>query len=72
MATRRNQKPRRCVIVRLVIAPDNHAFAKTQWRAQGYLDAEDYLTGILNTALLDEMDRAGQIPALRAEDLDKL
>jgi|OpeIllAssembly_1097287.scaffolds.fasta_scaffold786857_1 hypothetical protein len=48
------------------------AFARTQWRQQGYLDVEDYFAGILNTAMLEEMDRAGRIPARRAEDLDKL
>lgn len=58
--------------VQLVLGPDVIAFARTQWRQQGYLDVEDYLVGVLNTAMLEEMDRAGRIPARRAEDLDKL
>jgi hypothetical protein len=61
-----------CYAAQLVLGPDVIAFARTQWRQQGYLDVEDYFAGILNTAMLEEMDQAGRIPARRAEDLDKL
>lgn len=58
--------------VRLVLAPDVIAFAEGQAKAQGFGGVEDYLTGILNTAMLEERERAGALPPLDAEGWQKL
>lgn len=44
------------VVVQLTLGPEVIAFAQARWRQLGYLDAGDYLTGVLNTAMRAEME----------------
>lgn len=46
--------PGGCYAVTVCLAPDLIAYANTQWRAQGFVNVDDYLNCVLNTALFKE------------------
>ena len=59
-----------CYAVNLCLAPDLVAFAKTQWRAQGFADIRAYLNCVLNTALFNET--VAELPPTLVAAFDEL
>lgn len=55
-----------------VLSPEVMGYARRQWRPLGYVCVEDYLNALLNTAVLEEMERSGALPELTPEDWRRL
>ena len=49
--------PGGCYGVTLCVPPEYAVFAKAEARARGFVDADDYLSCMLNTAMFHEMER---------------
>lgn len=46
------------VRITMQVSPAVYAFARTHYRAGAFLGPRDYLNAVLNTAMLEEMERA--------------
>lgn len=45
-----------CYAVTLCLSPDLAAFAKKEFRGRGFVDADQFLSCLLNTALFEAME----------------
>ena len=67
--TKRKIKP---VGVSIMLAPDVVAAAEKQAQEGGFLGLSDYLTALVNRAVLEDQDRSGDLKPLSREDWESL
>ncbi|OPF64403.1 hypothetical protein [Hydrogenophaga sp. H7] len=59
-----------CYAVTLCLPPDLAAFAKKEFRGRGFVDADQFLSCLLNTALFEAMEADPPPPLVGFDGMD--